>query len=75
MNEFQQDYENEKKKFSELAYTHIDVPFNKVDSLFALSNLLRARFEFEMGRGADTAEYIEMIKISSSFINKQNYIL
>jgi hypothetical protein len=70
MNEFKQDYENEKKEFSALAYTHIDVPFNKIDFLFALSNLLRARFEVEMMRGADTTEYIEMIKIASSFINK-----
>jgi len=70
MNEFQQDYENEKIKFSALTYTHIDVPFNKIDFLFALSNILRARYELEMGRVATTEEYIEMIKISSTFINK-----
>jgi hypothetical protein len=70
MNEFKQDYENEKEKYLNTTYTHTHkVTINKIEYLFQLSNLLRARFEVEMGRGADTAEYIEMIKISASFIN------
>ena len=73
MNEFKQDYENEKMKFLSNTDKLHGIPFvnfNKVDFLFTLANLLRARFEVEMMRGADTQEYIEMIKISSSFINK-----
>jgi len=41
-----------------------------VEAMFCTANLLRARYELEMQRGSTTEEYIEMIKISSSFINK-----
>ena len=73
MNEFKQDYENEKHKFYTTKFLHVPViPANKIEFLFSLANLLRARFEVEMMRGATTEEYIEMIKIASSFINNKN---
>jgi hypothetical protein len=72
MNEFRQDYENEKQKYLNTTYTHTHkVTINKVENLFSLSNLLRSRFELELGRGCTTDEYIEMIRISSSFINTE----
>lgn len=69
MNEFEQDYENEKDQWlMHRSNYHIKI----IDTLFRLANLLRSRFEIEMQRNATTEEYIEMIKISSLFMNKQN---
>lgn len=69
MNEFKQDYQNEIIQYIKQAGVD-QVLFIEIDHLFSLANLLRSRFELEMQRGSTTEEYIEMIKISSSFINK-----
>lgn len=71
MNEFQQDYENEKKHYIGNGIDiSLKVSIQNVEHLFLFANLLRARYELELRRGSTTDEYIEMIKISSSFINK-----
>lgn len=69
MNEFKQDYENEKEQW---LMDRSNYYIEKIDTVFKLANLLRARYEMEIGRGADTVEFIQMIIISSSFINTEN---
>lgn len=70
MNEFQQDYENEKRKFDNPKYFGRGLFISKVEYLFDVANLLRSRYELELQRGAITEEYLELLKIAARLITK-----
>lgn len=65
MNEFKQDYDNQIEKFKATGYHGYPTDAKNMVNIFALADLIRAKYEYEFLRGSDANEYLIFLQVAT----------